>query len=340
MRPSIMVLGLLLAMTLGAGAAGAPVDDPQLIARAKAEGALWYYASLSESQVAAIVSRFESAYGIKVSYLRGSPLSLLSRVVAEQTAGHNAADVMDDAGLEMDQMKRQGLLQPFLAPETKELLPAAVDRGGYWAGIFLNTEVIAFNPGRLKALGLKPPTGWESLASREWRNNFGIPSESYEWMDALTKFYGKDRADGLVRNYAANQPQLTSSHTLAVNSVVTGELPAAANVYGYYVLDQKESGKPVDFINPTPTIVEVQCIGILKTAPHPNAARLFVRWYLSRDTQSWIKDQLHRISARKDVRNDPRLLDPKVRYVFSNPDDSPNAANVVKAFKTLFNIPG
>lgn len=85
--------------------------------------------------------------------------------------------------------------------------------------------------------------------------------------------------------------------------------------------------------------MEDESIAILKTAPHPNAARLFERWFLSRDTQGWVRSELHRISARKDVTNDPRLLDRRVRYVISNPDDSPNAAALVKAFKAIFNLP-
>ena len=341
MRFPLALSALLLTLTLSAGAATSPVNDPGLVARATAEGTVVYYAGLSESQLALISARFKAAYpAIDIQTLRASPLTLLSRVVAEQNAGHYAADVMDDAGLEIDQLKRAGMLASYRLPERNDFLPGTVDPEGYWAAIFLNTEVIAFNPQRIHDLGLKRPTTWDDLASHEWRGNFGLPSESYEWWDALSKFFGKAHADAIVRNYAANQPPLISSHTLAVNSVATGELPAAANVYGYYVLEQKELGRPVDFVNPTPTVMEEESLAILKTAPHPNAARLFARWFLSRDTQTWVRQTLHRISARKDVQNDVRLLDPHVRYVISNPDDSPNAANLVKAFKTAFNIPG
>jgi iron(III) transport system substrate-binding protein len=327
-------------LVLVATTAIAPVDDPGLVARAKSEGSVVYYAGLSESQLTLVVARFKATYpGIDIQSLRASPLTLLSRVVAEQNAGHYAADVIDDAGLEIDQLKRSGMLAQYRLPERADFIPGTVDPDGYWAAIFLNTEVIAFNPARVRALGLKPPATWDDLAAREWHGNFGLPSESYEWWDAMTKFFGKSHADAIVRGYAANQPQLISSHTLAVNSVATGELAAAANVYGYYALEQRELGRPIDFVNPTPTVIEDESLAILKTAPHPNAARLFVRWFLSRDTQNWVRGELHRISARKDVKNDPRLLDPRVRYVISNPDDSPNAANLVKAFKAIFNLP-
>jgi iron(III) transport system substrate-binding protein len=331
---------LLAAPARGALSATGPVDDPDLVAKAHVEGTVSYYAGLSESQLTAIVARWRATYPkIAIQTLRASPLTLLTRAVTEQQAGHYVVDVMDDAGLEIDQLKRQGMLVPYRLPDRAEFLTGTVDPDGYWAAIFLNSEVIAYNPQRLRALSLQPPSTWDALAAPQWRGNFGLPSESYEWWDALTKFFGKAHADAIARGYAANNPQLTSSHTLAVNSVVTGELPAAANVYGYYALEQQDSGKPIAFVNPTPTILEDECIAVFRTAPHPNAGRLFARWFLSRDTQRWVRSDLKRISARKDVKNDPRLLDPKVRYVISNPDDSPNAAALVKAFKVIFNIP-
>ena len=334
-----VVLALVL-VQLAAGAASGPVDDPGLVARATAEGSVDYYAGLSEAQLTAVVARWKTTYpAIAIQTLRASPLTLLTRAVAEQAAGHYSVDVMDDAGLEIDQLKRQGLLVRYDVPDRNEFLPGTIDPDRYWAAIFLNSEVIAYNPERLRALGLKPPLTWDALASKEWHGNFGMPSESYEWWDALTKFLGKDHADVLVRAYAANTPQLISSHSLAVNSVGTGELPAAANVYGYYALEQQEAGKPIAFVNPLPTVLEDECVAVFRNAPHPNAGRLFARWFLSRETQRWVRSDLRRISARKDVKNDPRLLDPKVRYVISNPGDSPNAGNLIKAFKIVFNIP-
>ena len=336
-----LAAGLLLAVPARAAmAALSPVDDAGLVAKAQAEGTVSYYAGLSEAQLAAVVARWRAAYPrIAIQTLRASPLTLLTRAVAEQQAGHYAVDVIDDAGLEIDQLKRQGVLAPYGLPDRAEFLPGTVDPDGYWAAIFLNSEVIAYNPQRLRALGLPPPASWDALAAPQWRGNFGLPSESYEWLNALTTFFGKDHADAIARGYAANGPQLISSHTLAVNSVGTGELPAVANVYGYYALEQHELGKPVDFVNPTPTVLEDECIAVFRTAPHPNAGRLFARWFLSQETQRWVRSDLRRISARKDVKNDPRLLDPKVRYVISNPDDSPSAAGLIKAFKAIFNIP-
>ena len=102
---------------------------------------------------------------------------------------------------------------------------------------------------------------------------------------------------------------------------------------------QKDRGAPVDFVNPVPTVLELATIQVVRNPPHPNAARLLARWIESRDTQQWIRTALHRASARKDVKNDPRLLDPHARYVISNPADSLNAPEIIRSYNAIFGRP-
>ena len=92
-------------------------------------------------------------------------------------------------------------------------------------------------------------------------------------------------------------------------------------------------------MNPVPTVLELSCVAILKSPPHPNAARLMERWWLSRDTQLWFRAALHRATARQDIQNDPRLLDPKVRYLISNPADSVTANDTIREFQEVFSLP-
>lgn len=187
---------------------------------------------------------------------------------------------------------------------------------------------------------MRPPVTWEDFAAPPWRGQFGIYASSFEWFHAMQTFFGKNRAEALIRAYAANQPRLIASHSLAVNQTTAGELVGDVNAYGYDVLAAQRAGQPIELVNPNPTVIELFCVGIVKAAPHPNAARLFVRWLLSRPTQQWVRDVLQRISARKDIRNNPLLLNPKVRYVISNPADSITGADVVPTFNAAFGVSG
>jgi iron(III) transport system substrate-binding protein len=198
---------------------------------------------------------------------------------------------------------------------------------------------ICYNPVRVKAAGLKPPRTWEDLTAKEWNGRFALFSGSWEWYAAMQRFYGKERADALMRAYAANQPRLEASHQLGIELTISGEVLAAANVYGYGCLVEKMKGSSIELVSPVPTVIEVGTVGILKDAPHPNAARLFDCWLLSRETQQWMADTLGRIVPRKDVANNPVLMNRNVRLLVSDTSDLDALNAAIKAFKGFFDIP-
>lgn len=323
-----------------AAPASGPVDDRGLIERAKAEGRLDVYGVGPANLIDAKAKRFQATYGITVTWARLGGTAIPPRLLTEQRAGRSEADVViGESGLETEQIERSGLYAQYRPPEVRALLPGTYDPGGYWAAHQLYTETICYNPARVKAAGVKPPRSWEDLAGPGWRGQFALFSGSWEWYAALRRYYGAARTDAMMRGYVANQPRLEASHQLGVDLAAAGEVLAGANVFGYTCLLAKDKGEPIELVNPVPTVVELGTIGVLKAAPHPNAARLFERWLLSHETEQWAVDQLGETVPRRDVRNDPRILGAKVRYVISDMSD-PNEVNAdISAFNALFNIP-
>ena len=60
---------------------------------------------------------------------------------------------------------------------------------------------------------------------------------------------------------------------------------------------------------------------------------------LSRETEQWTADTLYETVPRKDVKNDPHILNPRVRTIVSNMSDLDAINADIKAFNALFNIP-
>ncbi|HYZ15357.1 MAG TPA: hypothetical protein VE591_03105, partial [Candidatus Acidoferrum sp.] len=82
-------------------------------------------------------------------------------------------------------------------------------------------------------------------------------------------------------------------------------------------------------------------VGLAKSAPHPNAARVFLEWLLSRDGQGFIAQEGGgEISSRTDVRNNPRIWNPKNPYVIVRAPDSAHYNDAVRTFRSLFGLPG
>jgi iron(III) transport system substrate-binding protein len=333
---TLRAIALLAVMLLGAGT----VDDRQLIAAAKAEGVVQVYAVGPDEALAVKARRFEAAYGIKMSWLRLSAVSIPPRLAIEQRGGVSKADVVVGMSLlEAQQIKRAGIYAPYRPPESRELLPGTVDPDGMWAAHEIYTETICYNPVKVKAAGLKPPVSWDDFAAPAWRGQFALYAQSWEWYAAMGRFFGQERADNLMRSYAANAPRLQPSHQILVNLTASGEVLAAPNAFSITCLRAQATGLPVALVNPVPTVIELGTAGVLRAAPHPNAARLFERWLLSRETSQWAVDTLYETSPRKDVKNDPRILNPHVRYAISDMSDLDAVNAAIKAFNAIFNIP-
>ena len=316
--------------------ASAATLDAALESRAKAEQTVVLYSAMSTQDSDALAKAFEAHYPISVRVLRLESSQLPAKLMIAARGGQTEADVEISPGFQTDQLRRSGLLEPYTVPEARDFVAGTFDPGGYWSAAYLNTDTIVYNTARLKAAGLPPPTSWNDLTRPAWRGKFALFNGSYEWFATMKKAYGSAGGDRLMQALAANQPVLVATHQLALNMTAAGEYMAAINVYGYDVDRLQHQGQPVALVNAPPTVGEINAIAIVKSAPHPNAARLFERWLLSRETQAFVVNKLGRISGRKDVTSNPVIWNSKMRIVITNPTESEQYAEYVRTFNTTF----
>lgn len=322
--------------TLPALAASGPVDDAALIARAKSEGTLALYSSVSLEDVTKIARRFELAYGIHVDVLRLESNQLPARILIEQRGGRVGADVVLTPTLQIHALNDAGFLEQRRIPEERAFVSGTFDRDGSFGGMLINTDTIVYNPIKLKAANLPIPRNWADLTRPEWRGQFAIYNHSYEWYLTMKKTLGAGPARDLMRGLAANAPHLVSSHQLALNQTADGEYVAALNAFGYDALREKRKGRPIDFVNAAPTVAEINAVGIARHAAHPNAALLFERWALSRTTQQFVVSELGRSSGRKDVRPDAATWNARMQIVISDPSNSTDYQQAAREFDEIF----
>ena len=114
--------------------------------------------------------------------------------------------------------------------------------------------------------------------------------------------------------YMANKPNFVQGHLPVARSIVSGEnaatLDASSSTWRF-----KREGQPIEvaFSAEDETPVFTVTAGIFKDAPHPNAARLYLTWYLAREQQS----RLGVFSSRADV-PPPEGLQPLTSYKLAN----------------------
>jgi len=315
------------------------VPDRELIARAQAEKFVSLYIAMSAGDLAKLARAFAEISGIEPRTLGLGGRAMAPRLQLEQRAGSFEADISMTTGYDTDLMKRNGNLAPFHPPETRDFLPGYFDRDGFWAAGFTLTDVLMFNTAKLAANGLRAPTAWADFARPEWRGKFAIFAGSVSWYAALRRVLGAASAEQLVRSIGANAPIVTATRQLAADGVASGEFLAALAVFGYEADRLKQSGQPVDYVNAPPTVAEMTTLALVKNAPHPHAAQLFIRWLLSHPGQEWMVANIGRISARKDVASNPRIWNPRLRITRSDPADTATYNDDLHAFNGMIGIP-
>lgn len=307
---------------------------------AKKEGVVVWYATMNTKDLNATADEFMRTHpGIKVQTLRLGSSQLPARVATEQRGGKFNADVISGDDFQVSQLVAIGAFEKYKPSEADKFLKDTVDPNGYWVNLYQNTTVLAWNPDRLKADKLKPPSSFADFAKPEWKGKFGVDTGALNWYLGELQV-NKANAD-VIKRIAANEPQKTSGHTQTVEQLASGEFDATPTAYGYMADQQKRKGKKIDFVNPSPLLVSLNPIGIAKNAPHPNAARVLVEWLLSKEGQTFIASRGGgEISSRTDVKNNAAIWDPKKPYVVVPAPSSAEYNQASRTFRQMFGLPG
>jgi iron(III) transport system substrate-binding protein len=95
-------------------------------------------------------------------------------------------------------------------------------------------------------------------------------------------------------------------NTHRVQLVAAGEYPLLI-AYAHSIESAKHAGAPIDWVTLEPVPVQLSVIMMAAHAPHPNSAKRFIDFLLSREAQITMQ-KMKRIPLRKDVEPDPARL--------------------------------
>jgi iron(III) transport system substrate-binding protein len=117
--------------------------------------------------------------------------------------------------------------------------------------------------------------------------------------------------------------------------VAAGEFKLALTAYSQNFESLKERGAPVDWVALDPVYANIHPVGISSKAPHPNAAKLFVDFVLSKAGQEIVRAQ-KRIPDRIDTPPElPRLVQ-GITPAFGAPEMYSDFNRYIKLFQEIF----
>ncbi len=270
---------------------------------AKKEGKVVVYGQGGE-EWAPIIKAFNQRYpGIQVEAEDMRGREAREKVIAEQGAGQVVADLVTSGEQTMAELRVAGFLQPYKSPELrfvyKEFLDPLGFRNAYRIniyGITINTRLVppADEPKRWK--DLVDPKYRGKIASQDPRGSGG----AFGILACLSKIHGME----FIRQLAKQNIFFGSNNSQLVVGLVRGEhgLMISSNWTDTAFQKAFKRGGPVKFIKPEEGVRAVQIsFSVVKNAPHPNAAKLFIDWNLSAEGQKLLTQELEYTPARKEV---------------------------------------
>ncbi len=249
----------------------------------------------------ALYQEFTNETGIQVNIISGKGSALLERLKFEGT--NSPADIFFtvDAG-NLWKVQKEGLFQPIKSTKVLSKVPINL-RGpnNEWTAVAKRSRVFFYNPKKVSADEIEN-ISYESLANDNWRDRIVIRSSNNMYNQSLVasliaKNGEKETeawAKALVRNLA-RKPQ--GNDRAQIMAVANGEADlAVANSYyigimlsGNAGIDQFNAAKNVKMTFPNQKTsgahVNISGAGILKNAPNPENANLFMEFLLSDKVQ-------------------------------------------------------
>jgi iron(III) transport system substrate-binding protein len=266
-----------------------------------------------------LYANFTAETGIKVNRLEGKEDELLERIKNE--GANSPADVfitVDAARL--GQADALGLFAPVKSKVLEQRIPAHL-RTDTWFAFSTRARVIVYDRAHLKAADVQ---SYQDLANPKLKGKVCVRSGSHPYNlslgSALIAHLGEAKteewAKGLVANFA-RAPK--GGDTDQIRAVGAGECQVAlANTYYIARLirssktEDQELMKRVGVVWPDQrgngTHVNVSGGGVLKTAPHKDAAVKFLEYLASDEAQSYFADGNNEWPAVKTAKvNNPAL---------------------------------
>jgi iron(III) transport system substrate-binding protein len=323
-------------LALGVQLAWAQSDErARMVEAAKKEGKLVWYTSTNVTESKPLLDDFEKQYPfIRGEIFRASGEKTLNRIVTEARAGRSDFDIVTIS--EVDALVEVKLLAPYRSPEAAGYIPELKDPNGYWTAVYINYTTIGYNP---KLVSEKEaPKQWEDLLDPKWRGKVSIDQEQYPWFGTLHKAWGRERAQKYLRAIAKQNIQWRKGHTLIAQLMAAGEFPLGV-VYAHRVEEMKQRGAPIEWVSSVnPVVVTVNAAGVSTKAPHPNTARLFYDFLMSRPAQQRLR-ALRRVPARPDIEPfSPRMDQSKLKLVVEPSQSGPQFNQTIKEFREIFGL--
>lgn len=273
---------LLAALIISFAAVHAQAADKGLLDKARTEGKASFYANITA--VEPIMKAFAADTGVKAEYTRISTTKFVATAVTEFEAGKFMADVVQAPLPVLELLKDKGVLAAYRSPAAAGY-PEWTRKDDRIQLFGIEYVALIYNKELVKKADV--PKRYEDLTDPKWRNKIVMADPAthpttISWLIGLKENVFKSEADWMkfVRGLAANKPMFVASFGPTPAPVESGEKLIAISMPKYIIT---KAPAPLDWARlEQPMFGTPRAIAVTAKAPHPNAARAFVDYWLSK----------------------------------------------------------
>lgn len=325
------------------------------LSEAKKEGKVVIYSGLGPPTRRALSEAFKKKYGLEIEWTPGSGSDISQKLVSERRAGLFLADLFAvGSSIPVVELKPQGVLDPV---EKELLLPEVldsnkwldnklpwVDREHYIIAPALSpASTLLINPEKVKSSEI---VSYNDLLQSKWRGKISMlnptrPGSSAKWLSVIgLRVMGWDFIKELVKQ----EINIAGDKRLATEWTVRGKTDVTIAPAGEIVDEFLKAGARLELLAPKEGTYQTggsSVLSLINKRPHPNAARIFVNWYLSQEGQQIFADFDMRQGARLDLNfthlPPTKIRQPGLNYIHVEDEDFlREESEAIKTIREIF----
>ena len=269
----------------------------------------------------ALYANFTRQTGIRINRIEAPEDALIERLRNEGAASPADVLVTVDAG-RLWRAEQLGLFQPVNSAVLDARIPAHLRHpGGLWFGFSTRARVIVYNR---DAISPGTVRNYEDLADPKWKGKVCMRSSASVYnlslMSALIAHHGEQQAENWARGVVANFARSPKGgDTDQIKAVAEGECALTlANTYYYARLMKSQKPEEHNVAAKTGVVfpnqdgrgthLNISGAGVLKNAPHRDAAMKFLEYLASDEAQRYFADGNNEFPAVAAVKTDNAAL--------------------------------
>jgi ABC-type Fe3+ transport system substrate-binding protein len=288
----------------------------KVVAAAKKEGRVVIGAPPGADFRNEVQAVLKKRFDLDSEFIQAPGPSLMSKIVAEKQAGAVSVDAFLIGPCTGNPLLTMDLFEPLPAAM---ILPEVKDPANWWGGHlwadnqtgknYLYSFVAQMTPSLFYNTTLVKPQDFRSyndLLESRWKGKIGIRDPRVPGGGlAVWAFLVDLKGEEFIRKLAQQELFVSRNARQLAEALAKGGLALTIGV-GFRDFDPFiDSGLPVKHLPPFKEGNYISggngIIGIIKGAPHPNAARVFLNWLLSREGQELYGKLVQQPTRRIDV---------------------------------------